>query len=192
MGATMKKTIAGLFLLTLIATAFSPLLAQRQRRDKDDYFFLPPRNLFFVKPGYYPPLRLYGPSRRHYRDYRRYGRYQHYNRPSYPSSRYGFDRGSNAGVYTLYLQSPASKEVIRSNTSDVVFQVDPPQAMIYINDKLIGSARDFSTNQERYPLVAGEHDLRIEFPGFVPFQAQMEIVPNKTLHLDIELEEKTP
>ena len=88
------------------------------------------------------------------------------------------------------MQSPASRDVVRVNSSDVVFKVDPPQAMVYINGKLIGSAGDFSTQRDRYPLLGGEHDLRIEYPGFKPFEARMEIVPNKTLHLDIELEEK--
>ncbi len=185
----MKKEILAIALPVLIIAAASELFAQRSRRNLEDYFFLPPRNFFFINPHYYPPLRLHAPSIRHRRLHHRrhYPRIYTYPRHSgsyYPDSLHG------SGIYSIYVQSPASREVVRANSSDVIFKVDPPEAMVYIDGKLIGSARDFSTQRDRYPMLQGEHDLRIEYPGFKPFEARMEIVPNKTLHLDIELEEK--
>ncbi|MEE8587058.1 MAG: PEGA domain-containing protein [Acidobacteriota bacterium] len=185
----MKKAIIGFAFLTLIIAATSELFAQRSRRSPEDHFFLPPRNFFFIHPHYYPPIRLYGRSTRHYGGYSR-GYYPRVYRHSRPSASYYPSQGRNPGIYRIYVQSPASRDVVRANSSHVLFKVDPPQAMVYINGKLIGSAGDFSTQRDRYPLLEGEHDLRIEYPGFKPFEARMEVVPNKTLHLDIELEEK--
>ena len=79
-------------------------------------------------------------------------------------------------------------EIVQANTASLIFSVVPQRALIYINDRLIGSARDFSTEKERYTLVEGIHNLRVEFPGYIPFLSEMQIIPNRTLHLDLELE----
>ena len=34
----------------------------------------------------------------------------------------------------------------------------------------------------------GQHDLRIEAPGYEPYQTEMKIMADRTLHLDIDLE----
>ena len=80
------------------------------------------------------------------------------------------------------------REIVRANMTDLIFQVDPPQALVYIDGILIGSAGDFATERDRYTILAGRHDLRIDQSGYKPFHTEMEVVANRTLHLDIELE----
>ncbi len=59
---------------------------------------------------------------------------------------------------------------------------------MYVDDILIGSTGDFSTEKNRYPIVDGPHVLRIEFPGYQTFETRMEVVANRTLNLTVELE----
>ncbi len=92
------------------------------------------------------------------------------------------------GAYQIVLSSPRDKGLIRANTSDLVFKVVPVRARVSVDGRLIGSARDFSTKRNSYTVMAGEHDLRVEYPGYRVFSARMEVVPDQTLHLDIELE----
>ena len=47
---------------------------------------------------------------------------------------------------------------------------------------------DFGSERDRYPLISGPHELRIELPGFLPFQTEMEVAPNRILNLEIELQ----
>jgi hypothetical protein len=82
--------------------------------------------------------------------------------------------------------------VVRVNTSDIVFNVKPAKALVFIDDHLIGSAGDFATERDRYTLLDGEHDLRLEYPGYRPFASRLKVVPNRTLHLDIQLEPEGP
>jgi len=83
-------------------------------------------------------------------------------------------------------------ELIRANTSDLVFQVTPPKALVYIDEKLIGSAGDFNTERNGYPLVDGHHVLKIEFPGYQTYETRMEVLANRTLNLTVELEALPP
>ena len=82
-------------------------------------------------------------------------------------------------------------EIVRANTSDLIFQVDPSKALVYVDGRLIGSAGDFATKRNRYPIVDGPHDLRIEFPGYRPFKTEIEVVANRTLNLTVDLESLT-
>jgi hypothetical protein len=96
------------------------------------------------------------------------------------------------GIYRVIVDSPPTGGFFRANTSFVIFNVTPARALVYIDDKLIGSAGDFATERDRYMVMDGEHHLRIECHGFLPFEAQLDVVPNKTLHFDIELEPPKP
>ena len=167
----MKRAIATLFILLI---SLSPLQA--------GHFFLPQRNLFYIRPDLY----VYGtPFFRHPRIYPRPCPATVYYGPTLPY----FSKSRSRGVYQLVINSPAGMEIVRANTADLIFQVSPSRALIYIDEKLIGNARDFSTERDRYMLIEGEHSLRIEFPGYKPFRTDMNIVSNRTLQLDIELEE---
>jgi len=91
-------------------------------------------------------------------------------------------------IYLLAVVGPIDTEIVRANTSDLIFQVHPAKALVFIDGMLIGSARDFATQRDRYTILDGQHDLRIEAPGYEPYQTEMTIMANRTLHLDIELE----
>lgn len=140
------------------------------------HFFLPPRTLYNFRPDLYlfgsPFACRLGPAR--------------FTTPAVYLPPYS--AGFRPRVYQVILSSPVRMELVRANTADLVFHVHPAKALVYVDEKLIGNARDFASERERYPLVAGEHTLRIEYPGYRAFQTQMDIVPNRTLQLDIELE----
>lgn len=173
----MKRSFLFLFIAAL-STSLLP--AEHKTPAGQDYFFLPPRSIFHFRPDlYFPPLfHLPAPV---------------YCPPRY-TSRYVFPTPGHRvfprsqGIYRLFLQTGSAAEVVQANTSDLIFSVVPSRALVYIDGKLIGSARDFATSRDRYNVMEGTHELRIEFPGYKSFEAVMEIVPNRTLHLDIELE----
>jgi len=83
--------------------------------------------------------------------------------------------------------SPAGIEVVRSNSSDLVFKVTPERALVYVDGKLIGNAGSFSTERDRYMVLDGRHELRVEYPGYKPFDTELDVQANRTIHLDIEL-----
>ncbi|MDA2938611.1 PEGA domain-containing protein [Acidobacteria bacterium AH-259-A15] len=137
------------------------------------HFFLPSRTLFFFRPDLY----IYGHA---------FSGPIIYSSPVYQTV--SFLHGQRSyGVYQIVLNSPVRTEIVRANTADLIIKANPPKALVYVDDKLIGSARDFATERDRYTLLEGAHHLRIEFPGYKSFQTEMEVVANRTLHLDIEL-----
>ncbi len=177
----MKRAI---FATVLCGAILAPTILAQERGHR---FFKPPRATFFRNPILYPPIR----DSLHFRHYPGYY-VRGYCTPHdglYGSQ--GDPRSYEGGVHRIYLQTPiVGGEVVRANHSDIVFNVDPPKALIFVDGKLIGSARDFASERDSYSLIEGEYELRIEFPGFKPFISRMDIVSNKTLHLDIELEEE--
>ena len=149
------------------------------------YYFRPARSIFFYRPDYlfnrgfaYP--RAYFPGRYSYGGY--YG--GHFS-PYYPP-RGGFVGGVR-GTCVTSLQSPTATEIVRTNTSDILFTVTPSRAQIYVDDKLIGSARDYASQRDRYEVIKGLHELRIEYPGYKPYRAEMNIQPNRTVHVEVGL-----
>lgn len=149
------------------------------RSDTVPYFFLPSRNFYFNNPQL---LYLRGRS---------FNAPLHCRRPFYgafhPYQGIGF-LARNRGSYRILLDSAQLTDIVRANASDIIFRVDPPQALVRIDGLTIGSARDFSTRRSSYTLLDGEHDVQIEFPGYRTFRTRMNIIPNQTIHLDVELE----
>ncbi|MCZ6486101.1 MAG: PEGA domain-containing protein [Acidobacteria bacterium] len=175
------RTMRGFLLFCLAVVAFSTSLqgGHFSFRVPERHFFLPSRTLFFFQPDLYfqshaysnphiyaPPIHL---SRHH-------GTVT-YARPT-PTRR----------IYQLVVSGSIERDIVRANTTDLIFQVDPPQALLYIDGMLIGSGSDFATERDRYTILEGQHDLRIEFSGYQPFHEKMAVVANRTLHLDIQLE----
>ncbi len=176
----MKRSLLALFILCL--SLCSSLQAEHffLPTRKPGYFFLPSRTLFYFQPHLfvqmysYPKFFVYSP----------FG-YWSYGVPlSYVPRR--------LGVYRVILNRPSGTEVVRANTAHLIFKVVPSKALIYVDGKLIGSARNLATERDRYMLTDGTHEVRIEYPGYEPFQSEMEIVPNRTLYLDIELRPTAP
>lgn len=172
----MKRLLAILILLL-----FPGLLYGEHLRFHKQKFFPPERTFFSFRPGFYsgalfPFKRLYSPLP------------PRYCPPlidrSYPSDSTEHSRK----VHRVVINSPSGMEIVQANMSNLIFKVSPERSMVFIDGRLIGSARDFSTERNKYTLVEGEHRLRIEFPGYQSFETRMQVVPNRTLHLDIELE----
>ena len=155
------------------------------------YFFPPPKTLLFNRPGLlfqgYPGYRFQR-SRHSY-----YGRY--YPKQSYPwrtsYRRPRSNAGHGNGVYSYRVPAPRSGIIQRANSGDVRFHVTPGNALVFIDDKLIGSADDFSRTRDAYVLISGEYDLRIEHPDYQPFQSVLTISPDRSINLNIRLEPVT-
>ncbi len=175
------RTMRGFLLFCLAIVAFSTSLqgGHFSVRVPERHFFLPSRTLFFFQPDLYfqshasSNLHIYNPTI----PLSRYHRTVTYGRPT-PTRR----------IYQLVVSGSMESELVRANTTDLIFQVNPPQALLYIDGMLIGSGGDFGTERDRYTILEGQHDLRIEFAGYQPFHEKMAIVANRTLHLDIRLE----
>lgn len=188
--------------LLVLLIVFSPSLRAQVGPVHGRVFFPPPRNLIFNQPqllfqGAFHPI--FG-HRHHFRKHffggfhGRHGQhgFQRHRRHRTPFIHFGFSRPGGysraASVYGYFLNSPPRGGIHQANSSNVTFQVKPGSALIFIDEKLIGSADDFATEKEAYTLVSGEHTLRIEHPGHVPFETVLEVTPDRTLHLQIELE----
>ena len=171
----------GFLLFCLAVVAFSTPLqgGHFSFRVPERHFFLPSRTLFFFRPDLYLQSHAYS----HPQIYAptihisRYHRTVSYGHPTPPRR-----------IYQLVVSGSIEREMVRANTTDLIFQVDPPQALLYIDGMLIGSGGDFATVRNRYTILEGQHDLRIEYPGYQPFHEKMAVVANRTLHLDIQLE----
>ena len=174
----MKKSLLAFFIVSLSLCGFLEAGSFFSRTRKPGYFFLPSRTLFNFRPSEFVYLHSY-PS---------FTLYPRYNYS--PSGAVGASylmQPQGFSVYRVVLNSSPVPAMVRANTADLIFQVVPAKALIYVDSKLIGSARDFARQRDRYTIVDGTHELRIEYPGYEPFQTEMEIVPDRTLHLDIEL-----
>jgi len=189
----MRKILALTVLLGLTTGVFAEHQYLRYR--SNGYYFRPPRTLFYMRPDY-----LFRPSYGYaYGGYGYPGPGYGYGYPwaySYGGYAYGPGYfgygfpwvGGIGGTYSTYLQSPAGMEVVRVNTADLVFNVTPARAKIFVDGKLIGSAHDFSSERDRYMVLDGTHQLRVEYPGYKPFETELDVEPNRTVHLEIELD----
>lgn len=151
------------------------------------YYQTRTRPLFYYPPKVYPRLNL------PYRGYYPAGvAYSGYLGPAGPVV------GNVSETY--YLSSPSvyyypeayrpGHEVVRANYSHVLFNVTPGSALIYLDDKLIGSARSFANEREKYQILEGEYRLRIENPGFEPFDSVLQVQADQTIHLDVSLQSR--
>ncbi|MGH9338298.1 MAG: PEGA domain-containing protein [Acidobacteriota bacterium] len=158
--------------------SLSVLFSTAAQAGRSSYFFLPPRDLFVQRPDYF----VYGVLGNPY-----FGMGSFCPPLAGPGAS-SFFPSFHRGTYEVILNVPTGTEVVRANFADLIFNVNPSNALIYVDNRLIGSARDFDTERERLTLLEGAHHLRIEFPGYEAFESDMEIIPDRTLHLDIDLE----
>lgn len=145
------------------------------------HFFLPSRTLFFFQPSLYLHAQAYArpvvisPVI--------------YSSPHHRSVGYAYsDPRPLPRVFPILLNSNVRGEIVQANTGAMILRVTPPRALVYVDGKLIGSGGDFASHRDRYPLMSGVHEMRIELPGFLPFVSDMEVAPNRTLNLEIELQ----
>lgn len=183
-----------LIILAVVFTTCLPLVAQYRGQSRPSgYYFRPSRTILNLRPDYVfqPYSRAYGYGWGYgysdygyrYREYHCYGDSYRFGAAWYP----GMWSQGERGVYSTYLMSPAGMEVVRSNTSDLVFKVTPERALVFVDGKLIGNAASFSAERDRYMVLDGDHELRIEYPGYKTFDTELNVQANRTIHLDIEL-----
>ena len=156
------KRLYGLIPLLILSAAAVEAGHIKHRSSLQNYFFRPQSNLYNFRPDLY----VYGQLPYSWMAGRHYHTGGHCNLNLEQSYR---TNSVSRGTYQLVIGSPAGMEIVQANTANLIFNVVPERALIFINDRLIGSARDFSTEKERYTLIEGVHDLRVEFPGYVPY-----------------------
>jgi hypothetical protein len=145
------------------------------RPARGEHFFLPPRTLFHFRPDFF----VYGHPFPYFPRWSPYY-YAYPVRPLIPPM--------PRGIHKFSIPSPEPSMLVRVNTADLVFRVTPDKARVYINDRVIGPASAFSTQRTKYTLLDGEHSIRIEYPGYKPFETILQIAPDHTLEIDVELE----
>ena len=142
------------------------------------HFFLPSRSFFYYRPENF----LYG----------QYGASCGYSPFSY--------RQPTVAVTPLLrprytVRRPLVRAVVGSTgvriiptASQVVFDVVPPSALVYVDGRLMGSARSFGSEETSCPLNEGVHVLRVEASGYQSYEADLETIPGRTIRIDISLE----
>ena len=95
-------------------------------------------------------------------------------------------RDGPAGIVRV---GPERISIEYANSGNLVLDVTPSEALIYLDGRLIGSGLDFTA--EEIQLAAGTHELRIDCHDYVPFQAELLVRPDRTLHLRIQLQAET-
>ena len=180
--------LGGLAILFLLLTTQTVWAQRGPRSPYSGYFFPPERTLFYFRPDLYVLARYGYSGFGNYcaRPIRGYGNYWNRYAPGPYPIQYG--GGATGGIYRVVLSSPPTGGIVRANTGDVVFDVSPPRAFIFLNDKLIGSGRDFTSEKDRIVLVDGDYRLRVECSGYQPFQTILSVTPDRTLHLEIDLD----
>ena len=144
------------------------------------HFFLPARSFFYYRPDNFL-----------YRQYRASCGYSHfsYGAPSVAVTPLLRPR------YTV--RRPLARAVVGSTgvriiptISGVVFDVVPPSALVYVDGRLLGSARSFGSEETSCPMNEGIHVLRLEASGYQSYEADLETIPGRSVRIDITLEKK--
>ncbi len=142
------------------------------------HFFLPSRSFFYYRPDNF----LYG----------QYGASCGYPHFSYREPRVAVTpllRPRYKVRRSLARAVVGSKGVrIIPTSAQVVFDVVPPSALVYVDGRLMGSARSFADEETAFPINEGTHVLRLEASGYQSYEADLASIPGRTVRLDITLE----
>ncbi len=143
-------------------------------------FFLPSRSFFYYRPDNFL--------------YRQYGASCGYSHFSYREPRVAVTpllrpRYTARRSLARAVVGPKGARIIPT-TSQVVFDVVPPSALVYVDGHLMGSARSFANDETACPVDEGSHVLRLEASGYQSYEADIATIPGRTVRLDITLERK--
>jgi hypothetical protein len=78
---------------------------------------------------------------------------------------------------------------LRIEPARVSFVIEPADASVYLNGKLIGSAAELQQS-DKLLIDAGEHTLEVIRPGYKPHKQTFSVESGKTLNLDVNLEKE--
>ena len=86
-------------------------------------------------------------------------------------------------------KSPRAEQPTESaqSTGQVIIRSNVPQDRVYINDQWVGH-----TGPDPHLLAAGEHAIRVEKPGFEPFETRIELAPNREEIISVQLIPEAP
>ena len=65
-----------------------------------------------------------------------------------------------------------------------------PQPWVYVDGRLLGSARSFGSEETSCPMNEGIHVLRLEASSYQSYEADLETIPGRSVRIDITLEKK--
>ena len=67
------------------------------------------------------------------------------------------------------------------NTGGMSFEIQPPDAQIYVDGRYVGTVGQFSPTSQPLGLTAGRHHIRISAPGYRTTEFDADIVSGEVL-----------
>jgi len=97
-----------------------------------------------------------------------------------PVRKPGRGRISGGSVYPTY-NSPAETE-----NGGINFNITPPDALVYVDNRYVGVASSFSTSQPLW-LAAGSHRIELLATGFAPVSLEVNVVAGQVIPCSVSL-----
>jgi hypothetical protein len=83
----------------------------------------------------------------------------------------------------------AGEEAPESAGSRLIFDVEPEDAVVYVDGRLLGTADQVGGSLRGVPVEPGRHTLDVLRPGYRGWSKEIEIGPGATRSVGITLEE---
>lgn len=86
---------------------------------------------------------------------------------------------------------PAPPPVVDTATVDsavLVLEIDPADAVVYLDGRLIGSAASLGAHGGKLTVAAGTHSLEVVRPGYANYTTSVDAVAGKSLTISIRLQ----
>jgi PEGA domain len=76
----------------------------------------------------------------------------------------------------------------KSKSSSIVrLQVQPDRAAVFVDDNFVGHVDEFYGVERGMIIAPGKHQIKIAFPGFKTFEAEVELLPKQQFTLKTDL-----
>jgi hypothetical protein len=141
-------------------------------------------NPFYASPYYYP----YAPPYQSYwypSPYPAYPPPAYPPPPTYPQGAYPPSAYPPSSAQPAYPQSgyPPQGSISPSqpNTGGLSFEIQPPNAQIYVDGRYVGTVGQFSPTSQPLGLTAGRHHIQITAPGYRPMEFDADIVAGEVV-----------
>jgi hypothetical protein len=116
--------------------------------------------------------------------------YPAYPPPAYPPNAYPpspyppspYPQGSAQPPYPQSGYPPqGSISPSQPNTGGISFEIQPPDAQVYVDGRYVGTVDQFSPTSQPLGLTVGRHHIRITAPGYRPMEFDADIVSGEVL-----------
>jgi len=74
-----------------------------------------------------------------------------------------------------------------SATGELRIAATPDRAAVFVDDQFAGHVNEFDGVRKAMLLTPGQHSVRIELPGYLPFQTVVDLHPHQKLKIETEL-----